>query len=124
VKRDYGKSFIGAGVVVERVGEQLLFVVPGHTEVVSLSGATADFLSDIQAGKSVDPHNPVVSDLRELGILSVPGLSRRGLIKAGANGDGAGFTVLAMPSAAMAVGARVFPDPHSVELCAVSPYFE
>lgn len=91
-----------AGVVVERVGDDLLVVVPGNTSAVSLSGRSAEVLADVEAGKRVDSSELALRELVELGIVSAPGLSRRGLIKAGAIGAGASIAVLSFPSAAMA----------------------
>lgn len=88
-----------AGVVVERVGDDLLVVVPGNTSVVSLSGRSAEVLADVEAGKRVDSTELALRELVELGIVSAPGLSRRGLIKAGAIGAGASIAVLSFPSA-------------------------
>jgi hypothetical protein len=96
------KLSLNPGVVIEPVGQELLVVVPGNQDVLRLSGAPAEALLDIQAGRTLDSHNPVVSDLVELGFVSTPDVSRRGLIKAGAIGAGAGIAVLAMPSVAAA----------------------
>jgi hypothetical protein len=93
---------LSPGVIVEHVGGELLVVVPGHTDVVKLTGGVAKVLEDIRAGKPVDLSAPAVSDLVALGIVSTPGVSRRGLIKAGAIGAGAGIAVLAMPGVAAA----------------------
>lgn len=98
---------LSPGVIVEHVGEELLVVVPGQTDVVRLTGGVAKVLEDIRAGKPVDLSDAAVSDLLKLGIVSTPGLSRRGLIKAGAIGAGAGVAVLAMPSAVAAASLPV-----------------
>lgn len=90
------------GVIVERVGNDLMVIVPGDADVVSLSGRPAEVLLDVKAGKAVDASDPVVLDLVDLGIVSGHGVSRRGLIKAGAVGVGAGIAVLAMPGVAAA----------------------
>ena len=88
------------GVIVERVGDDLMVIIPGNTDVVSLSGRVADILLDVKAGKTVDSNDPAVHDLITLGVLTAPGMSRRGLITAGAIGAGAGITMMAMPAAA------------------------
>lgn len=90
------------GVIVERVGDDLMVIVPGNTDVVSLSGRPAEVFLDVKAGRKVDPTDPAIRDLVDLGILAATGLSRRGLIKAGAIGAGAGIAILAMPSVAAA----------------------
>ena len=91
-----------AGVIVERVGDDLMVIVPGNADVVSLSGRPAQVLLDVKAGRKVDSADPALRDLVDLGIVSAPGISRRGLIKAGAIGAGAGIAVLAMPGVAAA----------------------
>ena len=91
---------VPAGVIVERVGDDLMVVVPGNTDVVSLSGRPAEVLLDVQAGRRVDSSDPALRDLVDMGIVSAPGVSRRGLMKAGAIGAGAGIAVFAMPSVA------------------------
>lgn len=91
------------GVLVERVGNEFLVVVPGSLETVKLSGKVAKALQNAQAGHPVDVHSPAVSQLIELGVVDGQSrLSRRGLLRAGAIGAGAGIAVLTMPGAAMA----------------------
>ena len=91
-----------SGVVVEQVGDDVLVVVPGTTEALCLSGEAAETVLTIQAGQSVSSTDPVVGELVARGVVEVPGLSRRGLIRAGAVGAGAGIAVLALPSVAAA----------------------
>ena len=91
-----------SGVVVEQVGDDVLVVVPGTTEALRLSGEAAKTVLTIQAGESVSSSDPVVGELVARGVVEGPGLSRRGLIKAGAIGAGAGIAVLALPSVAAA----------------------
>jgi hypothetical protein len=98
-------QFVTAGVIVERVGDDLVVIVPGNTDVVSLSGRPANVLLDVKAGRKVDSADPALRDLVDLGILSAPGFSRRGLVKAGVVGAGAGIAVLAMPGVAAASSA-------------------
>jgi hypothetical protein len=93
---------ISSGIISERVGDELLVIVPGRTDTVRLSGHAADLFLDIQAGKKVDGSDPVVADLVDLGVVQASGMSRRGLIKAGAIGAGAGIAVMAMPGLAAA----------------------
>ena len=106
---------LSPGVIVEHVGGELLVVVRGHTDVVKLTGGVREMLEDIRAGKSVDVSDPVVVDLLELGIVSTPGVSRRGLIKAGAIGAGAGIAVLAMPGVAAASSSNEENDDSDAE---------
>jgi hypothetical protein len=93
---------VSPGVIVEHVGGELLVVVPGQTDVVKLTGDVAEVLEDIRAGKPVDLSDPTVAGLVALGIVSTPGVSRRGLIKASAIGVGAGVAVMAIPGVAAA----------------------
>jgi hypothetical protein len=96
------KYAITSGVMIERVGEDLMVIVPGHADVVKLGGVSAAVLLDVQAGTPVNSNDPVVAELVDLGIVSAPGLSRRRLIRVGAIGAGAGIAVLAMPGVAAA----------------------
>jgi hypothetical protein len=93
---------LSPGVIVERVGDDLMVMVPGNTEVVKLSGASAAVLLDVQAGTPVSSADPGMSDLIGAGIVLTPGVSRRGLLKTGAIGAGAGVALLAMPGVAAA----------------------
>lgn len=90
------------GAVIEPVGDDVMVMMPGNTDILRISGAAADTLRTIVAGQPVDPTAPTVIELTDHGIISAPGMSRRGLIRAGAIGAGAGIAVLAMPTAAMA----------------------
>ena len=92
---------LSSGVVLEQLAGEVLVVVPGN-DIVRLSGAPADLVLDLQAGKHVDSSHPSVSDLAHLGVVTVSGLSRRSLLKAGAIGAGAGIVLLSMPSVAAA----------------------
>jgi TctA family transporter len=92
---------LASGVVVEDLGVDLMVMVPGSTEVLTLSGDAAEAVRLVQSGSPVTT-DAVVSDLVRLGVLESPELSRRGLIKAGAIGAGAGIAVMAMPSVAAA----------------------
>ncbi len=93
---------VAPGVVVEGVGDDLMVIVPGRSDVVSLSGRPAQVLANVRSGMNVDWADPALRDLVDLGIVAAPGLSRRGLIKAGAIGVGAGVASLALPTAAYA----------------------
>jgi len=94
---------IAPGVIVEMVGDDVVVMVPGSTEVIRLSGDSAHTIRAIHAGDvSVLPSH-TVTELMERGILiSRAGMSRRGVLKAGAIGAGAGIAVLTMPSVAAA----------------------
>jgi hypothetical protein len=96
------KATVTPGVIVESVGDDLMVVVPGNSDVVSLTGRPAEVLLDVQAGRDVDPSDPALETLSDFGIVTSPGMSRRGLITAGALGAGAGVVMLSMPAAAAA----------------------
>lgn len=93
---------LAKGVVLEQVGSDLWVVVPGRLDVLRLTGEAALMLSKIQSGVGVDLTSPVARELISLGIVEIPGISRRGLIKAGAIGAGAGIAVMALPGIAAA----------------------
>ncbi len=93
---------IAQGVLIEKVGEELVVVIPGRNEALRITGQEALALSEIKSGNTLPVDNQAVMKLAELGVIDVPGLSRRGLIKAGAFGAGAGIAVLAMPGVAVA----------------------
>ena len=93
---------VAPDAVVEVVGADVLVHLPGSSEVIRLSGATAEAFLAIQAGEQVDSLDKAVHELVAIGVVQSRGLSRRGLVKAGAIGAGAGIAVLAMPSIAAA----------------------
>jgi hypothetical protein len=93
---------LAPGAVIEPVGDDVMVMVPGNTDIRRISGPAADTLRTIAAGQPVDPSAPTVRELANQGIIQTPGMSRRGLIRAGAIGAGAGIAVLAMPSVAAA----------------------
>ena len=101
------------GVVSERVGGELMVVVPGRTEVVTLTGDAADVFLDVQAGKTPHASEKLMNDLEGLGLVQIAGMSRRGLIKASAIGVGAGIAVMAMPGVAAAASE---PTPQVIDL--------
>jgi len=93
---------IAHGVLIDKVGQDLVVVIPGNNEAIRVTGQVALTLSEIHAGHTVHADSPEVRQLADLGVIDVPGLSRRGLITAGAMGAGAGIAVLAMPGVAAA----------------------
>jgi hypothetical protein len=94
---------IAPGVIIERIGDDVLVIVPRSTDVMRLSDDAARTIRAIQAGHAPVLPTATVTELVERGVLvSEAGMSRRGLIKAGAIGAGAGIAVLAMPSVAAA----------------------
>lgn len=96
------------GVEVEHVGNEVMVYVPGRTEVLRLSGEAAEVVLAMRAGGSAHASWSVIQDLESLGVIHPTGVSRRGLIKAGAIGAGAGIAVMAMPSVAAASSSFVF----------------
>lgn len=94
---------LAPGVVVETVGEEVLVYSPGTTDVVVLSGQAAMTVRAITCGQPVDSSDSAFYDLVDRGIIArTSGFSRRGLLKAGAIGTGAGIAVISMPSVAAA----------------------
>jgi hypothetical protein len=99
---------IAPGVIIEHLGPDVVVMVPGSTEVIKLSGDAAHTIRAIQAGDVHALPSETVSELVDRGIVvSQAGMSRRGLIKAGAIGAGVGIAVLAMPGVAAASSAIV-----------------
>jgi hypothetical protein len=103
------KVSLSPGVVVEEVGNGVMVMAPGSQDVVSLSGRAAEVVRSVQSGVSV-VDDSLVAELTVLGVLEVSGISRRGLIKAGAIGAGAGIAVLAMPGVAAAASGSTSDD--------------
>lgn len=89
-------------LAVELVGKDVLVHLPRSSEVIRLSGAAAETFLAIQAGEPVDSSDEAVQELVAAGVVRSRGLSRRGLVKAGAVGLGAGIAVIAIPSVAAA----------------------
>lgn len=90
------------GAIIEPVGDDVMVMMPGNTDILRISGIAADTLRTIAAGQPIDPSTPTVLELANQGIISASGMSRRGLIRAGAIGVGAGIATLTMPSVAAA----------------------
>jgi hypothetical protein len=94
---------IAPGVITEHVGDDVMAILPGSTDVLTLSGDAAIAVRAVQAGDAPVLPTATVSELVERGVLVTrSGMTRRGLIKAGAIGAGAGIAVLAMPGVAAA----------------------
>ena len=93
---------LAPGAVIEPVGDDVMVMMPGNTDILRISGPAADTLRTIAAGHPIDPTTPTVLELADQGIIQTSAMSRRGLIRAGAVGAGAGIAVLAMPSVAAA----------------------
>jgi hypothetical protein len=103
------KVSLAKGVVVEEVGSDVVVMVPESIEALRLSGDAADVVRAIQLGSTVSP-GALVSDLFRLGVVDSAGVSRRGLLRAGAIGAGAGIVVLSMPGVATASSGNGAPD--------------
>lgn len=94
---------IAPGVVLEDLGREMLVVVPGRSEIIRLSGPSAKTVRALQQGFQPNTDDTSLRELRDLGITgSTSGFSRRSLLRAGVLGVGAGITVAAMPSLALA----------------------
>ena len=94
------------GVVVEEMGADFIVMLPDSREVLRLTGESAEVFRAIRSGLQV-VLGKVVDDLRAVGVVESASLTRRGLVKAGAIGVGAGIAVLAMPGVAAADSTRV-----------------
>jgi len=91
------------GVVVEQVGKEVIVVPAQNNEVVKLTGKAADIFTKIFHGENFDEGGPELLELTRLGVVETPrGISRRGVVTAGAIGLVVGISVIAMPRAAFA----------------------
>ena len=100
---DESRYALAPGVIVEDLGDDTAVLVPQSTEVLALSGDAAVVLRRIREGESVDGAPGIVSDLVARGVIQpVAGMSRRGLVRAGAIGLGAGILVMTTPTVAAA----------------------
>jgi hypothetical protein len=90
--------------LIERVGNDVVVLLPEPQEVVKFSGALADLLYSASISGSVEvPEGTDPSELIERGIVvldSEP--SRRTILKVGAVGAGASVVALGLPSVAAA----------------------
>ena len=94
---------VAPGVIVEDLGSDSAVFVPGVSEVLTLSGDAAEVIRRVRSGESVEGAEAVLSDLVARGVIQpVGGMSRRGVVRAGVIGAGAGVAALAMPSVAAA----------------------
>ena len=100
------KLALADAVGIERLGSDLIVLVPGSDEALVLSGEAAELVAGIASGRSIVAWSPLVEGLVARGVLSAPGLSRRNLFRAGALGAGAGIAVLAMPGVAAAASSE------------------
>lgn len=93
---------LAKGVVAENMGDTVLVMIPGQTEVLRLTGPAADVVTAVTSGHPVsDENRELLEELGHLGVITTP-MSRRSLLRVGAIGAGAGVAVLAMPSVAAA----------------------
>ena len=90
--------------VIEKVGEDVVVLIPESKEVLKLSGELADLVYTASISGSVEvPEGVDPSELVERGIIvfdSHP--TRRTLVKVGAVGAGASLVALGLPSVAAA----------------------
>jgi hypothetical protein len=93
---------IAPDAAAEVIGTDVLVYLSESSEVIRLSGVAAEAFLAIRAGQRVDPSDEGVRQLVAAGVARSVGLSRRGLVKAGAVGVGTGVVVMAMPSLAAA----------------------
>ena len=94
---------ITPGVIVEQVGNDCVVLLPGHEDVIRLTGKASSVVRQVQAGHRVVVSDPAVLELIDLGVIqSGSTLSRRGVVRAGFVGAGVGIAALALPSVASA----------------------
>jgi len=93
---------LARGVVVETVAEEALAIIPGSNDLVRLSGPAAKVVRDVMAGEVVTSDATVTELIRRGVLTGSSAMTRRGMLKAGAVGAGAGIAVLTMPSVAAA----------------------
>ena len=97
------KFVLAPGVIVEDLGSDSVVLIPGQSEVLTLSGDAAETIRRIRLGKNSDWADSSISELLDHGVIrTVDGLSRRGVVRAGVIGVGAGFAALALPGVAAA----------------------
>lgn len=93
---------LSRGAVVETMGDTVLVMIPGQSDVVSLTGLSADVVTAVSSGHPVsEEHKAAIEELVRLGIIKST-VSRRNLFRAGVVGAGAGIAVLSLPSVAAA----------------------
>jgi hypothetical protein len=98
----YSVSLID-GIVVESLGEELIVLVPGLTDIVRLEGDPANLLRRIMNGESPgSADSESISALEQLGVLRSSAIPRRSVLRAGAVATGAGIALLSFPAAAAA----------------------
>jgi hypothetical protein len=97
------RAVLANGIVVEKVGVDLVVFLTESSEVLRLSGPPADLLRRIVEGEVPDPSDAeTMGRLVELGIVRSGAMSRRGFVRATAVGMGAGFSLMALPHSAVA----------------------
>jgi hypothetical protein len=94
---------VNEAAVLEFVGEDVLVMTPGSTEILKLSGQAAHVVRSVHQGTPVAESRPEVPELIRLGVLTSGNhLSRRGFVRAGVMAAVAGIAVMAMPGVAAA----------------------
>lgn len=93
---------LSAGVVVERVGDELVALVPGLA-AVRVSGEAARYVQQLLDGNPAVASDEVIAGLVDAGVLERPHThTRRRVLGVGAAAVGAGVATLAFPSVAAA----------------------
>lgn len=106
---------LAPGVLLEDLGSEYVAYVPDASDVVTLSGEAAAALRQIRSGIPGKYSGETVSHLVSLGIIHAPsGISRRGVVRAGLIGVGAGIAALSLPSVAAASSAAEGPGPYNI----------
>ena len=102
------------GVFVERVGDDVVVLVPGRDESLRFSGDHANTVDAISRGDTRGVDAEIFDQLVQFGVVIAPGLSRRGLVRAGAIGAGAGIALLSLPGVAAASSGPTCENPDFV----------
>jgi len=76
------------GFSTKKIAEELVVVIPGSNEALRITGQEGHALTEVQSGHVVNADSTPVRQLAELGVIDMPGLSSRGLIKPGVIGAG------------------------------------
>ena len=93
---------LATGVVVENMGDTVLVMIPGVSDVLRLNGRSAEIVTAVSSGHPVsDEDGEFLDELARLGVVTTP-ISRRSLLRVGAIGAGAGVAILALPGVAAA----------------------
>lgn len=97
---------------VERVDDGYLVLLPGASEVLHLTGDTAEAFETIHGGTGAMPERlaAAADRLADLGVVGRPGWTRRRMLRTGVTVAAAGVAVVALPTVAAAASPGTPPD--------------